>query len=62
MLLDIEKVRAGIAAAWRDLSPAGSDAAMRAIMTTDPFPKGKAVAVETPAGTFRVGGIARAPA
>lgn len=57
--LDIAKVRAGITAAMRALGAAGSDAAMRAIMTTDPFPKAKAVAVESSAGTFRVGGIAK---
>jgi glutamate N-acetyltransferase / amino-acid N-acetyltransferase len=59
VLLDIGKVRGGITAAARELSSTGSDAAMRAIMTTDPFPKGKSVAVDTPAGTFRVGGIAK---
>lgn len=59
VLLDIAKVRHGITAAMRDLSSTGSDAAMRAIMTTDPFPKAKAVAVEAGAGTFRVGGIAK---
>jgi glutamate N-acetyltransferase/amino-acid N-acetyltransferase len=57
--LDIAKVKSGISAAARELSANGSDAAMRAIMTTDPFPKSKAVAVKTPAGTFKVGGIAK---
>jgi glutamate N-acetyltransferase/amino-acid N-acetyltransferase len=57
--LDIAKVRNGITAATGQLSTAGNDTAMRAIMTTDPFPKTKAVAVDTPAGTFRVGGIAK---
>ena len=37
----------------------GGPAAARAIMTTDPFPKEAAVEVTTPAGTFRVGGIAK---
>ncbi len=32
---------------------------MRAIMTTDPFPKSKAVVVQTAAGAFTVGGIAK---
>jgi glutamate N-acetyltransferase/amino-acid N-acetyltransferase len=57
--LDIRKVTAGIASAARELGAAGSDAAMRAIMTTDPFPKTKAVSVQTSAGSFAVGGIAK---
>ena len=36
----------------------GSDAAL-AIMTTDPFPKEAAVVVDTPNGTFTVGGMAK---
>jgi glutamate N-acetyltransferase/amino-acid N-acetyltransferase len=59
MPLDIEKVRRGVALAAAELSPLGGDAAMRAIMTTDPFPKSKAVRVESAAGTFMVGGIAK---
>jgi glutamate N-acetyltransferase/amino-acid N-acetyltransferase len=59
MPLDIEKVRAGVTAAARELSTNGSDDAMHAIMTTDPFPKSKAVSVQTAAGTFTVGGIAK---
>jgi glutamate N-acetyltransferase / amino-acid N-acetyltransferase len=57
--LDLAKIRNGIAEAASQLSTTGNDAAMRAIMTTDPFPKTKSVAVDTPAGTFRVGGIAK---
>jgi glutamate N-acetyltransferase/amino-acid N-acetyltransferase len=57
--LDIAKVKAGISAAAGELSASGSDAAMRAIMTTDPFPKSKAVVVTTAAGSFKVGGIAK---
>jgi len=60
MPLSIDKVRAGVAEASAALSTAGSDNAMRAIMTTDPFPKGKAVSVTTADGrTFAVGGIAK---
>jgi glutamate N-acetyltransferase/amino-acid N-acetyltransferase len=60
MPLSIDKVRAGVAGASAALSAAGSDNAMRAIMTTDPFPKGKAVSVTTADGrTFAVGGIAK---
>ena len=58
--LSIDKVRAGIAAAAQALSPAGSDAAMRAIMTTDPFPKSRAVTVQLDGGrAFSIGGIAK---
>ena len=57
--LAIDKVSQGIADATRALSRTGSDAAMRAIMTTDPFPKSKAVSVQTPNGSFAVGGIAK---
>lgn len=57
--LDIAKVRAGVAAATAALDSSGGDAAMRAIMTTDPFPKSHAVTIETPAGHFTVGGIAK---
>ncbi len=60
MPLNIDKIRAGVADASAALSTTGSDNAMRAIMTTDPFPKGKAVSVTTADGrTFAVGGIAK---
>lgn len=57
--LDPAKVRAGLADAASVLSVAGADAAMRAIMTTDPFPKSAAAEVTTPEGTIRVGGTAK---
>jgi len=57
--LSLDKVTQGIADAKRALSRAGNDTAMRAIMTTDPFPKSKAVSVQTAAGSFAVGGIAK---
>ena len=57
--LDITKVKNGITAAVRELSANGNDNAMRAIMTTDPFPKSKSVLVKTPTGSFKVGGIAK---
>ena len=47
------------AAAARARASTGSDAATRAIMTTDPFPKSCAVAVDTPDGTITVGGMAK---
>jgi glutamate N-acetyltransferase/amino-acid N-acetyltransferase len=57
--LDLEKVTNGVAAAARELSRDGHHNALLAIMTTDPFPKETAVKVETPAGTFHVGGMAK---
>ena len=57
--LDRERVTAGIASAVTTLSSSGGSAAALAIMTTDPFPKEAAVEVTVPAGTFRVGGIAK---
>jgi glutamate N-acetyltransferase / amino-acid N-acetyltransferase len=57
--LPMEALRAGIPAAVAALSPDGGAAAAGAIMTTDPAPKSHAVEVTTPAGTFRVGGMAK---
>jgi glutamate N-acetyltransferase/amino-acid N-acetyltransferase len=57
--LDRQRVRDGITAAASGLARNGGSAAARAIMTTDPFPKEAAVEVTVPAGTFRVGGIAK---
>jgi len=57
--LDLGKVRSGIDAARKALSSTGGDDAMRAIMTTDPFPKATAVSVDSPSGTFTVGGMAK---
>jgi glutamate N-acetyltransferase/amino-acid N-acetyltransferase len=57
--LDRDRVTSGIAQASRALGSDGGAAAARAIMTTDPFPKEAAVEVATPAGTFRVGGMAK---
>jgi glutamate N-acetyltransferase/amino-acid N-acetyltransferase len=57
--LDIAKVRAGVAAAARSLDRAGGDAATRAIMTTDPFPKSYAVSNRTAEGAVLVGGMAK---
>lgn len=57
--LKIDRVAAGIQAAARAMSRGhGSDAA-RAIMTTDPFPKEHAITVQTPRGSFTVGGMAK---
>ena len=56
--LPADKVVAGAAAAFAALSRDGHTAA-RGIMTTDLLPKEHAVRVESPAGTFHVGGIAK---
>ena len=58
--LPMDKVRAGIAAAASALSTDGAESATHAIMTTDPFPKSCAVAVQTSTGTrFTVGGMCK---
>ncbi|HMC76886.1 MAG TPA: bifunctional glutamate N-acetyltransferase/amino-acid acetyltransferase ArgJ [Vicinamibacterales bacterium] len=57
--LDRQRVVDGIAAAAGALSRDGGPGAARAIMTTDPFPKETAIDVTTPAGRFRIGGIAK---
>jgi glutamate N-acetyltransferase/amino-acid N-acetyltransferase len=58
--LSIDKVRTGVSAAAGALSRTGSDGAMRAIMTTDPFPKSRAVTVQVDGGrSFSIGGIAK---
>ena len=57
--LDRQRVTSGILSAAAALSRDGGADAARAIMTTDPFPKEAAVELTTPAGTFRVGGIAK---
>jgi glutamate N-acetyltransferase/amino-acid N-acetyltransferase len=57
--LDPRTVTGGIIAASEVLSVEGHSNASLAIMTTDPFPKERAVRVTTEAGTFHVGGIAK---
>jgi glutamate N-acetyltransferase/amino-acid N-acetyltransferase len=57
--LKMDKIRAGIPEAVATLSADGGAAAARAIMTTDPFPKEYAVEVQTPSGSFKVGGMAK---
>ena len=57
--LNMDAVRNGIPAAVAALSREGHSAAADAIMTTDPFPKSFSVEVQTSAGTFRVGGMAK---
>ena len=57
--LDADKVGRGIQAAAGRLDRSGAEAAARAIMTTDPFPKSYAVTLTTPSGPLTVGGIAK---
>jgi len=57
--LNMDAVRNGIPAAVAALSQEGHRAAAEAIMTTDPFPKSFAVSVQTSAGIFHVGGMAK---
>ena len=57
--LKMDRVVSGIRAAAGRLSPGHAAEAARAIMTTDPFPKDHAVAVDTPRGRFTVGGMAK---
>jgi len=56
--LPVDKVVSGATAAFAALSRDGHNAA-RGIMTTDLGPKEFSVQVATPAGVFRVGGIAK---
>ncbi len=57
--LDPRTVTGGIIAASEALNVHGHADAALAIMTTDPFPKERAVRVRTDAGTYHVGGIAK---
>ena len=57
--LDIARIRAGVVEASRGLDKDGGDAATRAIMTTDPFPKSCAAIYAAPGGTVTVGGMAK---
>ena len=57
--LPIEKIRAALPAAFRDLAGDQGSAAARAIMTTDPFPKEAAAEVLLGGRTIRIGGMAK---
>ena len=56
--LPMDKICSGIEAAAQHLSREYHADAMEAIMTTDTQPKEYAVEIETPQGTFRIGGMA----
>ena len=58
--LPVEKIEAALPALTP--SPAGGDAAARAIMTTDTRPKTAAVELGIEGATVRIGGMAKAPA
>lgn len=57
--LPIDRIRRGIEEATASLSDAGSADAAAAILTTDTFPKERAIEVELSGGTVRIGGIAK---
>lgn len=57
--LPVEKVLGGIESAFTRLSKGDDRAAAEAILTTDSGAKRACIEVETPAGTIRIGGIAK---
>src|SRR6266702_1941347 len=57
--LPVDRIAAGLREAAARLSADGGSDAARAIMTTDTRPKHCAVRIDTPAGAFTVGGIAK---
>lgn len=57
--LDPAKIKAGVLSATQTLGRDQHTAAAEAIMTTDPWSKETAVRADTPAGSFRVGGMAK---
>jgi glutamate N-acetyltransferase / amino-acid N-acetyltransferase len=57
--LKMDRVSLGIHGAVAALARGKGSETARAIMTTDPFPKEYAVSVQTPRGTFTVGGTAK---
>ena len=58
--LPMDQVRSGIQQAYAERAAGGGDRASHAIMTTDPFPKARAIECTLPDGrVFRVGGIAK---
>ena len=54
-----ERITAKLEELTTMLKPGGIEAAARAIMTTDTFPKGAGKTVETESGAFRIAGIAK---
>ncbi|HEU4687969.1 MAG TPA: bifunctional glutamate N-acetyltransferase/amino-acid acetyltransferase ArgJ [Vicinamibacterales bacterium] len=57
--LKIDRISSGIRSAVASLARGKGSETAQAIMTTDPFPKEYAVTVQTPRGSFTVGGTAK---
>ena len=57
--LEVSKIESGIITAARNLDRQSNQEAAKAIMTTDPWPKETAVQVNTPAGSFTIGGMVK---
>lgn len=57
--LKMDRFRAGLPEAYRELGDDQGDKAARAIMTTDPFPKEAAVSISVGSATFAIGGMAK---
>jgi glutamate N-acetyltransferase/amino-acid N-acetyltransferase len=57
--LNMDRLIPGIHEACTSLAHGNASETARAIMTTDPFPKEHAVRVDTPQGSFAVGGMAK---
>ncbi|MCL1837767.1 MAG: bifunctional glutamate N-acetyltransferase/amino-acid acetyltransferase ArgJ [Propionibacteriaceae bacterium] len=57
--LKMDKLLPGVETAYAQLSADAGAAAAEAIMTTDTYPKSRAVAVESAAGTVCIGGMAK---
>lgn len=57
--LKVSKIESGIITAARNLDRQSNQEAAKAIMTTDPWPKETAVQVNTPAGSFTIGGMVK---
>ena len=57
--LDMNKIEAGLADAFRSLSPDGGNSAAQAIMTTDTFPKESSLVYDYEGHTITIGGMAK---
>tara|TARA_B100001146_G_C16182111_1_gene435084 strand:- start:455 stop:1672 length:1218 start_codon:yes stop_codon:yes gene_type:complete len=57
--LEVSKIESGIITAARNLDRQSNQEVAKAIMTTDPWPKETAVHVNTPAGSFTIGGMVK---
>lgn len=57
--LDMNKIEAGLADAFRSLTPDGGNSAAQAIMTTDTFPKESSLVYDYDGHTITIGGMAK---